>query len=209
MALACGVVLFACGRGIEPAGGDDGGGSGGSPQLTWWMTCGDPVCEVGGHRDAGLPACTTGETAGSACSTPGAQCDPGDSCNAHLECSATDPKPQVGCPVSRKVAKTDIHYLSAAELKKVRDELISFPLATFRYRSGEAGSPTHLGFMIDDRESAICVDRERGQVDLYGYASMAVAALQVQEREIADLRREIAELRAQLPALGKAAPAGR
>jgi hypothetical protein len=186
--LAC----LACG-GPATIGGD-GGGSGGTPQLVWWTTCGDPVCQLGGHRDAGLSACTT-ETAGAACTAAGAHCDLDDSCNVHLECSATDPK-QVGCPVSRKSAKTDIHYLSAAELEKFRDELLSLPLATFRYRTADPGARLHLGFMIDDRESAICVDPQRGQIDLYGYASMAVAALQVQAREIAELRRELAELRA-------------
>ena len=36
------------------------------------------------------------------------------------------------------------------------------------------------------------------QFDLYSYASMAVAALQVQEADIAELRRQIASLRAEM-----------
>ena len=58
----------------------------------------------------------------------------------------------------------------------------------------------HLGFLIDGHESLACVDPERDQVDLYGYASMAVAALQVQAREIEQLRAELAALKERVEA---------
>jgi hypothetical protein len=50
--------------------------------------------------------------------------------------------------------------------------------------------------MIDGHESLACVDGDH--VDLYSYASMAVAALQVQEADIAELRRQVASLRAEM-----------
>jgi uncharacterized small protein (DUF1192 family) len=39
------------------------------------------------------------------------------------------------------------------------------------------------------------VDRDGNMVDLYGYASMLVAAVQEQSRQIADLKAEIARLK--------------
>jgi endosialidase-like protein len=165
---------------------------GGAPasSLQWFSTCGDPACS--GHRDAGLAACTPQEEAGVPCSSASAECDPQNLCNSHLLCAASDPK-QRGCPVSRMRFKKDIRYLSDAERSAYRDQLLKLPLATYRYRGADEGSRLHLGFMIDGHESLACVDGDT--VDLYGYASMAVAALQSQEQEIAELRRELRQLR--------------
>jgi hypothetical protein len=96
--------------------------------------------------------------------------------------------------VSRARFKKDIRFLSSAELRAYSREVIELPLATFRYRSGD--ERTRLGFLIDGHESLACVDGDR--VDLYGYTSMAVAALQVQEEEIAQLRAEVAAMRKEL-----------
>jgi len=54
------------------------------------------------------------------------------------------------------------------------------------------------GFVIDDIEPSEAVDTGREMVDLYGYTSMAVAALQTQVRDIEALKREVADLRRQL-----------
>jgi len=90
--------------------------------------------------------------------------------------------------------KKDIRYLSQEELRATARDLLALPLADFRYREGDGRK--HLGFMIDGHESLACVDGDR--VDLYGYASMAVAAVQVQAAEIAELRAELATLRKEL-----------
>jgi hypothetical protein len=175
------IAVAACG-GATP--GDD---------LRWFSTCGDPACS--GHRDAGIAACTAQEEAGVSCSSASAECDPQSLCNSLLLCATSDPK-QRGCPVSRMRFKKDIRYLSAAERAGYRDQLLSLPLATFRYRGAPDRSRLHLGFMIDGHESLACVDGDT--VDLYGYASMAVAALQSQEQEIGELRKELRELRKEL-----------
>ncbi|MFL5432250.1 MAG: hypothetical protein ACJ79M_21750 [Myxococcales bacterium] len=181
-------------------------GDAGTGALLWYVTCGDPVCMAGGHRDHGLPRCT-GESPGKQCATPGAKCDPGNDCNEDLVCSTTDPRQQSGgCPISRASYKKDIHYLSSSELQTYSDQLLALPLATYRYRN--ADSRQHLGFLIDGHESLVCVEPERDRVDLYSYASMAVAALQVQARQIDDLTKEVAALRAELEA-GRAAVARR
>jgi hypothetical protein len=73
-------------------------------------------------------------------------------------------------------------------------------LATYDDTHEAPAEQRHLGFIIEDdpHSSAVFVGRER--VDLYGYASMAVATLQVQSRRIAELERQVAELRALLKA---------
>jgi hypothetical protein len=49
----------------------------------------------------------------------------------------------------------------------------------------------HLGFIIEDQPESLAVDQTHHRVDLYGYVSMMVAAMQVQEKEIAALRQEL------------------
>jgi hypothetical protein len=171
--------------------------SGSDAGLVWWTTCGAPACAAdAGVPDSGLPACPA-QYEGTACADAGAQCDPGARCQVYLRCSATDPKQQPGgCPISRMRYKKDIRYLSGGELRAVSDELMALPLARYRYRSDDARE--RLGFMIDGHESLACVDAEHDQVDLYGYTSMAVAALKVQAEEIAELRRQVTALRATL-----------
>ena len=49
------------------------------------------------------------------------------------------------------------------------------------------------GFIIEDQPQSLSVDRGHDRVDMYGYVSMIVAAMQVQEKEIASLRKELEE----------------
>ena len=105
-----------------------------------------------------------------------------------------------GCPISRAKYKKDVQYLADGDLQRYRDQLLSLPLATWRYRDSPAGSRLHLGFMIDGHESLVCVEPERDQIDLYGYASMAVATLQLQARQIEALQKGVDALRAGLAA---------
>ena len=161
----------------------------------WFYTCGDPVCGV--HRDhPGVPSCGPGETAGAPCSTEGAMCDPGSPCNQLLLCATSDPTHGGQCPISRRRYKEDVRYLDARDLRRLRDELMRFPLATYRYKGDP--SRTHLGFVIEDVEPSPSVDGTRDMVDLYGYTTMAVAALKEQAREIRALKREVATLRREL-----------
>lgn len=163
-------------------------------KAQWYKTCGDPVCR-GYTPPTGVALCTT-EKLGDSCATVGQQCDPKDGCNALYRCATSDPTMQTGgCPISRQKYKTDIAYLDDAARQRFADELQTIKLATYRYKGG---GPTHLGFIIEDHEPSVSIDAARDQVDLYSYTSLAVAALQVQERQIRALREEIAELRRQL-----------
>jgi len=88
---------------------------------------------------------------------------------------------------------TDIHYLNADELARYERELRELRLATWRYAHDP--SKTRLGFIIDDAERSVAVDASRDLVDLYGYTSLAVAALQLQAQQIEALKAELAALK--------------
>jgi hypothetical protein len=100
------------------------------------------------------------------------------------------------CPTSRAKYKTDIDYLSSDERARLANDVESIPLVRYRYKNGPERE--HLGFIIEDVEPSPGVDSARDEVDLYGYTSMAVAALQEQHREIEELKAEVKRLRAQL-----------
>jgi hypothetical protein len=90
--------------------------------------------------------------------------------------------------------------LSAPDVKRLHDALLKFPLASYQYNVPWASADTHLGFIIDDVEPSPSVARNGETVDLYGYTTMAVAAVQEQAREIDQLEREVASLRHELMA---------
>jgi len=161
-------------------------------RLRRFYTCGDPVCSS--YRpQPGIPPCTI-ETAGEVCAMDGATCDPIDACNRRIVCTAADPATM--CPISRIRNKQDIHYLSDADLARLGDELLSFRLATYTYRADSADGVSRLGFLIDDVVPSAAVEGGSGdRVDLYGYISMAVAALQTQARQIDSLEKELEELK--------------
>lgn len=208
MALAMGMVaaLSGCDGGGGGGSGGSGGGGGSAPALALYTTCGDPACSMDSD-DPNLPDCTT-EKEGDPCTTEGQTCEiVGDTCNANLVCATSDPKDQPGgCPISLASAKHDIEYLSEADRERIRGEVASMPLATWRYDTEEKGEKEHLGFIIDDQPASSPAVRPSGErVDLYGYTSMAVAAIQAQEKEIDALRQEIEALREELLRRGSGA----
>jgi uncharacterized small protein (DUF1192 family) len=164
------------------------------PRLQWWATCGDPVCR-GWTRDT-YPLCG-GQAEGDPCGRVGAQCDiPRDACNVNYLCAARDPS--TACPISQAAYKSEIRYLAAPEAEALHDELLGYKLASWRYTAEGSTGATHLGFVIDDVAPSAAVSEAGDTVDLYGYTSMTVAALQVQQRQIDTLQAEVAALRAEL-----------
>jgi hypothetical protein len=149
------------------------------------------------YDDPNIPNCTKTQTAGSACSTKDQQCDGVASCGATLLCTDTDPKMQKGgCPLSRARYKQDIEYLTEPQLRAYHDQVMSLPLASYRYRT--TPETPQLGFIIDDIEPSVAVSGDH--VNMYGYLSMAVAAIQVQQRQIEALEQEVTRLREQVAA---------
>ena len=113
---------------------------------------------------------------------------------------AADPGVALVCPgivVSRRAVKKDVAYLSEAQVRSLHDELLSFRLASWQYTTRGASSARHLGFIIDDVEPSPSIAENGNAVDLYGYASMAVAAVQTQAREIDELKAAVASLQKQ------------
>jgi len=100
------------------------------------------------------------------------------------------------CPISQRQHKKDIAYLSEMDRQQLNDELMSFRLATYRYKSEAPADREHLGFIIDDVAPSAAVLQSGERVDMYGYQTMAVAALQTQAAEMAKLRREVEDLKA-------------
>jgi len=175
--------------------------------LRWYLGCGDPVCR-GFTPKGDVPDCAS-EQAGATCTTAGLRCDPHDDCNRVLVCASSDPTTGPGgCPRSRRESKRDIHYLTPSERRRYEDDLLRLRLATWRYKQDP--ERPRLGFIIDDLDAAtgqVAVAGGGETVDLYGYASLAVATLQAQAEEIAELRRQVAALQRAVAA--RAAPASR
>lgn len=97
--------------------------------------------------------------------------------------------------MSRREFKRDIERLDQGALARIYDELRKIQLSTYHYKTDASGTPRHLGFIIDDTRTPYPVNADGMSVDLYGYMSMSVAAIQMQSREIDALRAEVAALR--------------
>jgi hypothetical protein len=149
-------------------------------------------CDVSGpptwHCFDGPPYCATNHpSVGDPCTHEGDSC----AITSAVECGQTTLRCTGGtwlapfdtCPVSTARAKRDISYLGPDDVLRLRDPLLGVKLATYKYKLGDPSE--HLGFIIEDTPSgspAGLASRER--VDLYGYLSMAVAAIQQQQRQI-------------------------
>ena len=166
-----------------------GGGSGGP--LQWFATCGDPVCSnLQADDDPSVPNCSDAMAEGTACTDEGARCETLE-CGVQHVCASESPIGNFGCPISRARYKREIEYVDDAQLSRLHDELTHLPLATWQYKH-EPGVP-QLGFIIDDIEPSAAVSGDH--VNVYGYLSMAVAAIQVQQRQIDALHAEVEALR--------------
>jgi hypothetical protein len=172
--------------------------------LRWYLSCGDPVCRNDGPFDSpNIANCSAGQSMGATCDVEGARCDGVASCGATLVCSKEDPTLRPGgCPISRARFKQDIAYLDAQALRAYHAQLMRLSLASYRYKHAPDAGP-QLGFIIDDSAPSVAVQGDH--VNLYGYLSMAVAAIQVQQREIEALERELERLHAQSKGRGKRA----
>jgi len=190
----CEVVQVQCIRAPCPAqptcvDNADGGTTG---SLHWVASCGTPVCTAnpGNFDDPNIRNCTT-EMQGQPCTTAGDRCDGVLGCGATLLCATMAP---VTCPISRAKYKQEIDYLDANGRAQYHDQITRMPLASYRYK--DAPDVPQLGFIIDDIEPSVAVSGDH--VNLYGYLSMAVAAIQVQDKQIKALEQQLEQMRARL-----------
>ncbi|MBL9020116.1 MAG: tail fiber domain-containing protein [Myxococcales bacterium] len=79
--------------------------------------------------------------------------------------------------------KTDIRYLSEADVRAVARQVESLRLARFRYTDQDGGQP-RLGFLTQDAAGAEFVSPDGRTVDLYSLLSASIAALQAQDARI-------------------------
>jgi hypothetical protein len=164
----------------------------GTAGLHWVQSCGAPVCMAGpgNYDDPSIPNCTT-QKEGQPCTTAGDRCDGVFGCGATLLCATQAP---VTCPISRASKKQDISYLDDGEREQFHDQVTQLRLASYRYKT--APEVPQLGFMIDDVEPSVAVAGDH--VNMYGYLSMAVAAIQVQDKQIKALEQQLEQVRARL-----------
>ena len=149
--------------------------------CVWQITTCPPPAEK-----CGKSACTKGQTCCSGVPFPEPTCIDGTM-----------------CPISQRKHKKDVSYLSESDKQGLSDQLLGIPLATYRYKSEGEEERAHLGFIIDDIAPSPAVMASGERVDMYGYATMSVAALQVQARELAELRRQVDDLKREV---GKTRP---
>ena len=107
---------------------------------------------------------------------------------AGCDVDRSDP-PTVAEATSSRRLKEEIAYVSASDLERLKEEIVKIRLATFRYKEGDKAR--HLGFIIEDSPGIPASDVARSRVDLYAYTSMAVAALQVQAKQIQQLEADV------------------
>ena len=163
--------------------------------LQYYTTCGDPVCEGYAGASNGISVCSAEEEAAE-CSEEGGQCDLENDCNQRLICTNEDPATE--CPVSKAKHKRDIVYVSDQKAAEIASAVKNMKIAEWNYNRDDSTRKSRLGFMIDDNADSPAVLANGERVDLYGYTSMAVIALQQQAQQIQRLETKIAELEARL-----------
>jgi hypothetical protein len=157
--------------------------------------CGNACCQPGEWCDdtTNLPHCRCGTT-GTSCTAP-------DICGAPLQsCGFICCGTTTTCPKSRRAEKRDIEAVSDVDRRRLYDELRAIQLQTYRYKTEPASAPRRLGFIIDDTRAPEAINADGNTVNLYGYISMAVAALQTQAKEIEELRAKVRSLESEGPA---------
>ena len=157
-----------------------------SKPKTWFCFDGPKSCTAP-RPHLGDP-CTTGDTCALG---PPVECG-----QSVLACTdGTWQFPNNQCPISTRQAKKEIDYVSPDDAARLRRELLDVRVASYRYKAGDPSR--HLGFVIEDMPAgspAVLTSRDR--VDLYGYVSMAVVAIQEQQKQIDRLESELARANA-------------
>lgn len=175
--------------------------------------CSASVCVASASCDDATPcangfACSAGAPGGGRCCPVGTsfQANPSSffgCCPEGEQCGCVD---GAMCPISLPERKVDIRILGGDEVASLGEALLATRLTTWRYEDDPARTP-RLGFLIDVDAPPFAVAPSGESVDLYGYVSLAVAALKRQQVELVRLRGDLDALRARLDRL-EAGPGG-
>lgn len=103
-----------------------------------------------------------------------------------------------GCPISTRRAKRDIEYLTPEAVNTLAATVRATRLATYEYTDPALAGRRRLGFILEDQPGSYASNPEGNQVDLYGYTSLLLAAVQSQSRQIDALTQEVETLRQRL-----------
>lgn len=160
--------------------------------LFWFRTCGDVVCS--GWTPSGAPLCDATQTLGALCAVADQTCDLQDDCNVQLICAETDPQKENPCPISRAAWKDQIQPLTGPEKEHLAQQALTVPLSSWHYAIPGPPEGRHVGFMLEDLPQGSPAVRG-DTVDLYGLATLSLAAIQQQQQEIDGLRAEVEALR--------------
>jgi len=105
------------------------------------------------------------------------------------------------CPISKRNKKTSINYITKQEKSEHYKMIMDMNLATYLYKGEHEMSKRHLGFIIDDipsQEKCPAISQGGETVDLYGFASMLVSTVQIQDQQLKQLQREVAYLKGEI-----------
>ena len=205
-----GVLTDASADGPEPDGGSDAAKSDGSKDGATDAgvdACVPPSGSCGGGCPHGTvcvresQAATTKELG---CAPIPAACGAQASCDCMGTCVCPQGETHTVCTtesdgllcgtqtISRAAYKKDIRYVSERERAELAHDALAIPLARYRYRSEGDGAREHLGFIIDDQpKNSPAVHPDGTHVDEYGYASMLLATVQEQQRQIEELEERL------------------
>jgi hypothetical protein len=162
--------------------------------------CPDAGCGVGSYCVRGIGESTS--VFGCAPIAPSCQGTPSCACMA-CACAirCVDSADGFLCDngtISRREFKADVVYLSANERESVARQTLQIPLARYRYEKEPVDARRRLGFIINDQPNpSPAVMEDRLHVDEYGYASMLLATVQEQARELAELKARLERLERQ------------
>lgn len=159
--------------------------------LTWH--CDAPA------QDAQCPAGKP--NLGTSCAIAGKRCVYGCGSDGARVCSGGEWTSASGtpCPISTRRVKREIAYLSPRRRAAIARRALDIKLATYRYTDPALPRGPQLGFIIEDLDpGSFAAEASRARVNLYGYTSMLLAAVQTQQRQIVALRRQLRALRARL-----------
>jgi len=176
--------------------------------------CGE-TCESGACRASaciasptcsGTEPCTDDLVCSDGAGQPGRCCPVGTAFTANISsffgCCPTGDEcgcQEGACPISSPERKFDIRLLDDAELAVLGQALLDTRLSTWRYEHDPMA--LRLGFLIDADAPPYSVAPGGETVDLYGYISLAVAALKSQRLQLTRLKGEVDDLRLRLEKL--------